>query len=293
MKRFQILFIIALILLLFVWADAMGFKTVAHSPNVSTLTQAQQPNTNTLLAQGGSWEFLRPRRGRSKNTSAGTRSPCDLVDNESELSPIPLTPLIPSWQSETPSSSIGNNLETLGITVSDHPTFWIYVPQPSSKSDGIQYDALFAYKDEIPMHIKLPNASRIIHFQSPTTLPLNEPKQWFFSILCHERQESRNPTVMGWIERQERQSESDFMTIEQASSLSSDQLWNLIDDYFSRGIWHEGLTLLAKYRCKNPQDSRFNEDWDRLFQDASRFAETGIERIDHSVLFSKKPPFCE
>ena len=188
-----------------------------------------------------------------------------------------LMALVPSYQ-ETINL---NRQETIpvtkiwGLTTSEHPTFWFFVPYEQSTISSME----FVLKDESQQPSKTiyrkfltkPQNPGIISISADTnTLPLeisrkkqNKMYHWFFKVRvkCNRQQPAILHFVEGWIERTDLTSDlGDHF--EQLTSLEK------VAFYAEKGIWHDAITNLAELNLTNPNDDNVNflAEWKRLLQ---------------------------
>jgi hypothetical protein len=152
----------------------------------------------------------------------------------------------------------------LGLTFDEYPTFWFYVP---NLPVGIS-DAELMLQDEDNMDvfdqpITIPIEPGLFSFTTRSTgvpLALDKAYHWYFSIICDSRRPSRNLSVDAWIRRVPLS--RDFQR--QLDTAAEDR--KRVELYVNHGIWYEALTLIAKLRCKYPEDVLLINDWTTLLQ---------------------------
>jgi hypothetical protein len=160
-----------------------------------------------------------------------------------------------------------------GLTVAEHPTFFVYVPQTSAKK------ALFVLKDESEDYyyqktLPIPSKAGVVDFKLPADAPalkLGKNYQWSVVLICGEAIRPDSPAVVGQIRR-----------IELNSTLSS-QLKNLssLDRaalYGKNGIWYDTIATLAQLRRDSstqgiatiaptqPDDPTLAASWEELLK---------------------------
>ena len=98
-----------------------------------------------------------------------------------------------------------------GTTVSDHPTFWFYLPvgrsEQVTQAEFVLFDENQTLAIKQPLKMALPDAPGIVSVKLPETeQPLEVGKQyeWEFSIICGDEPDlSGNPWVWGQVKRVE------------------------------------------------------------------------------------------
>ncbi len=195
--------------------------------------------------------FKVPKRGAPRSTAGGASRGSCLLDSSRLPGAKMLTPLVPPTR--------------LGLTVADHPSFFVYVPQSSAQTAGflllsdddteVVYETTFA----------LPTQGGIVRFDLPADAPaLQVGKQyhWFVTTLCDATTGlSGSPTVEGWVERSTPDSSL-------TKTLQKTLPGNRPTVYAEAGIWHETLSTLADLQQTNPRNSKFLNDWRDLLQSA-------------------------
>jgi len=82
---------------------------------------------------------------------------------------------------------------------------------------------------------------------SASPLDLDQEYNWYFSILCSERNPSRNPGVSGWVRRIAAPSD----LVSQLRTLPAQQRYIA---YAEHEIWYEVVTELSQNRDRYPND---------------------------------------
>lgn len=220
------------------------------SPGFSTPNPGQFEPTTIDARINESWQiaqiFRPPNRGAPASTEgAGTRGGLCLALNERHK----LKPLIPN--------------SNLGLTVSEHPTFFGYLPKSTAKNGEFvlrDRNNRIIYRTSFP----LPNQPGIISISLPRTekpLEVGKMYQWSFVVVCDPEDRSGNAiSPAAWIERI------------QPSQTLANQLRNAPPEtlptlYATAGIWHDALASRVKLR---PFQSKadWETHWEQLLQSA-------------------------
>lgn len=249
MKNFcfnQLLFSLAVCLGL---AFSLRFITQLQAPAL-----AKQATSRETIDEVIRIDFEPPpdAPGEPKQSApGGTRGQCKQDNN----SPIPtLTLLIPA------SSQV--------VTISEHPTFFVYVP-PTSAQEGelvikekinpdeakVIYQKTFALTD-IPgiASFKLPdNANK---------LEIGKNYQWSFALVCNSEDRSGDLVKFATIERTEI-SPNLAKQLENAKPIERAAL------YAKNGIWPETLITLAELRRSQPEKPSLKIIWEELLKSES------------------------
>lgn len=143
-----------------------------------------------------------------------------------------------------------------GLTLAEHPTFFVYVPKTSAKT------AEFGLRDRTGhgvyrSTIALTNTPEIIKISLPSqSPPLEIGKQyiWSFAMICNPNDRIDDRFVTSTIQRTEldptRQSQ-----IQQAPPREQISL------YRQAGAWYDALTVLYELQRTQPNDSSIRRMW--------------------------------
>ncbi|RUS94208.1 hypothetical protein DSM106972_094050 [Dulcicalothrix desertica PCC 7102] len=237
-------------------APAQSIKLISSSLNQSKnrLAKLKFPNNGAPVGR---------RRGGAR------REVCPSLDNSLDNS---LTALVPGEDSEVESKSF------LALTVSEYPTFWIYLPKFTATVTTGQFSLQDENnKDIYRKSLTLPNKSGVIGFKLPQNaryaLKVNQKYQWYFKVSCNEAQKKpRNYYVYAWITRIE-------MTSNLDSQLKSTKPREYIT-YAENQIWESALTNLADLRLSNANLPQLREDWTGLLESVGlgEFSQAPIQR---------------
>lgn len=132
--------------------------------------------------------------------------------------------------------------EIVSVNVSASPKVFFYVPEITDRQtlefvlrnerDELVYEAFLSTKGEGIVGIEIPAE---LH----SNLLETEPNyHWYLSMICDDRQRSRDIVVEGWM----RQAKIDSAIQEQLNTASSIELAEL---YCDRGFWYDALSALA------------------------------------------------
>jgi Domain of Unknown Function (DUF928) len=178
---------------------------------------------------------------------AGSRRPCGDNSQEVKTAQKPLTAIVPISTSTKPPV-------VWGLTTSERPTFWFYVPYsaPATYAEFVLEDAT---ENQTKYKIPLKNTPGVVNFKLPdTSTPLVVDKQyrWYFNIYCKE-----NNGILGYVEGNvQRKSLSPTIKTQLEKATPRQK----VAIYASNGIWHEAITTLAQQR------STLKADWTSLLQ---------------------------
>ncbi|MGA7936025.1 MAG: DUF928 domain-containing protein, partial [Kovacikia sp.] len=197
-----------------------------------------------------------PSRGIASGRSRGgaSRSTCPAANSQ-------LTPLA-TFTPQTLASRQKGEIDYWGLTVSQHPTLWFYIPY----ENGADYPASFVLQDDAENNIyqgkvSLPAKPGIVSvsLSAAPALEVGKSYRWFFKIYCTRSASDTPVYVQGSIQRVRLSS-----TLEQQMETASPQ--QQINLYAQNGIWFDALNTLANLRLANPQDQGLGADWSTLLQ---------------------------
>ncbi len=178
---------------------------------------------------------------------AGSRRPCGDNNQEVKTTQKPLTAIVPI-------STSAKSPVVWGLTTSEHPTFWFYVPYSASATYA-EFVLEDATENQTKYKIPIKNTPGVVNFKLPdTSTPLVVDKQyrWYFNIYCKENNE-----ILGYVEGNvQRKSLSPTLKTQLEKATPRQK----VAIYASNGIWHEAITTLAQQR------STSKADWASLLQ---------------------------
>ncbi|MEA5573478.1 DUF928 domain-containing protein [Calothrix sp. UHCC 0171] len=202
-------------------------------------TPKQKPNPSPSKTQR-----RKPFRFKLSNDGApGNRMGAATRGCSSDNKKPPLTGLIPE--------------KNQGLTVSDRPTFWFYVPYIANSTTPVEFKLTdFDEKEIYKQDLQLTNTPGIISITLPKNAPaleLDQTYEWSLGINC----DTRIDQVNGRIKRVKASAE---VTKQLQANTGRDRL--LV--YAENSFWYETLTLLIELRRQNPQDEGLKADWEDL-----------------------------
>ncbi|MBD2772425.1 DUF928 domain-containing protein [Iningainema tapete] len=229
---------------------------LATSFSLLTDLQAKTPNQTTSTPKKFKVTFdPPPNQPAPKVTIGGGRRDNDRCPEDRKNLNQPLvnkttdqllTPLLPPAR--------------LGLTVSPHPTFMVYVPQSSTSSvvftlENQQGEGIYQKK------LDFKGTPGIISFSLPTTEPpleIGKDYKWVVSMVC-ELPGPKDPFAEGVVRRIQPNSLL-------ASQLNKAQSLDGVVLYAKSGIWQEAAAALAALRRSQPQNAELTAAWKDLLQ---------------------------
>ena len=155
-------------------------------------------------------------------------------------------------------------------TVSDKPTVFLYVSQDIvhplevifySRQSGTIFTSRLEKLPQGFVAVKIPEDS--------PGLKIGEVAKFTATVVCHEKQRSRNLWVQGWIER------TSIPQINQDSSILDCNV-----DYAEAGIWYDALYCAYSQLNNKENVSVFGEDDFNSLLEQINFAELKIENSE-------------
>lgn len=221
-------------------------------PVVSQAEQARQQQTSATPIQ---LDFMPPNRGSVSGN--GTKNRTVTASRSSGV----LQAILPWNKTE------GSHQQPIyqGYTHTGHPAFWlsfdtdvesnlpvdIYFDLIDSETSG----EVYAYRSQTS---RVPGRG-VFRFQLPPNAPALEPSstyQWRFLAI-------RDGQILGEssgaIERLD-------LAPDLATAISDADLEKRLELHAELGVWHELIDDLARLRCENPSDPRFENAWLNLLR---------------------------
>lgn len=146
--------------------------------------------------------------------------------------------------------------DNYGLTFSERPTFWVYIPKTSAKQivlsikeEGIKHHA--------QIFLPITGVSGIIGLtpsEDSKSLEIGKNYQWAVVMVCGDQPSPNDPVITAWVKRvaQSQQIDSSLNLLEQAIR------------YGKKGMWYDALTALAQARQLQPEDSKLIRSWAEL-----------------------------
>jgi hypothetical protein len=247
-------------------ATVVPVQSALSTGSTTTPEQATQPSFfMPQVAQLGKqqasrrvdYTFTKPKRLKDRGAPApgkriggGSRGGCPRANQFLTA----LVPVIPN----TPNDSV------LGLTFTNRPTFWFYLPYSFSSTRPV----VFALKDDrenIIYQTELSGSGTrpsVVGFKLPDNmqpLEVNKRYKWHLTIYCDREELSDFRSVEGWVERVA----LDRSFQQELAAATPQQKLGL---YAREGIWYEAVTTLAEQRRQKPNDDSLKQEWDKLMQ---------------------------
>jgi hypothetical protein len=213
-------------------------------------TQNIKPKVNNKKFQ----TFQLPRFPKNGTPSGRRRGGAGRNGCPTQLSNI--VALVPGLTKETTDKS------TFETTVSEYPTFWVYVPELPNNARFAEF-ALQDIDNKKNIYRKdfvLSGQSGIISFNLPPKpeylLKKGTKYRWIFTVYCNENQSISEDyvSVDSYIER-----------VAMQANIKPDNYLAYAKD----NIWYDSLAKLAELRREFPKNEMFIQDWLELLEAAN------------------------
>ena len=241
-------------LTLFAFFLSLGLIIV---PSFFTKVSAQSESVNqskTLAGTSiGRVTFEPPGSGQPDDTAGGA-SRGDECPQAVIATGGCVTPLVP--------------IATSKLTVAEHPTFLVYVPQTSAKEiffGLVDENNNFHYQAKIPIS----SQEGILSFKLPDDAPpleIDKNYRWTFIIIGEQGLRPGSPGVQGEIRRVRPPSEL-------ISQIQNKPLLERAALYAKNGIWFDTVASLAEAKRLEPSEATLASTWQELLNSA------GLEAI--------------
>jgi Domain of Unknown Function (DUF928) len=199
--------------------------------------------------------FIPPQRNAPRETRGGASRGEVCASNVAASSAQSLKLLVPTQSS-------------YGLTSSDRPTFFAYVPATSARK------LFFSLKNESGVvhyqtNIPITGNGEVVSFTLPETtsaLEMGREYEWGIALLCSGKLRPDSPFASGWVQKV-------ALPASLTSQLSTASPLDRAALLGTSGIWYDALATLAQLRQEQPADSGLALNWQELLKSA------GLEAI--------------
>ncbi|AFZ26621.1 protein of unknown function (DUF928) [Cylindrospermum stagnale PCC 7417] len=207
-------------------------------PLFSQAAQVQAQSVPTTKTWQISQAFKPPQREAPPASAGGASRGTSCVKGNKAF-----TPLIPA--------------NKLGLTFSERPTFFWYVPPSPVKTAQLLVLDDSGKNVFYETSLTLPDKTGIISYTLPDNTPaleVGKTYRWYLTLVCDDQDSSSNPRVDGWVKRTQPE-----LTLSEA--LLKSNLQQLPTLYADAGIWHEALTSLVQLRRTGTNKLKTTLNW--------------------------------
>ncbi|MDJ0706814.1 MAG: DUF928 domain-containing protein [Leptolyngbyaceae cyanobacterium MO_188.B28] len=155
----------------------------------------------------------------------------------------------------------------LDLTVSEHPSFWVYAPYTQTEIAAAQFSLQEGDAEIYRTDIQLLTTAGIVELALPTTIPpleVDKDYRWYFDITCPQSDpadEASLTTITGMVRRV-----APSAALESELAIAQSPL-EKIHAYAENQIWYETLTELAHLRLSDPDNLELETLWKDLLSD--------------------------
>jgi hypothetical protein len=242
-------------------------KVTAQTQQPATTKQPVQPTKGGTSSQQRTSRpvFVWSKTPSRLSTVSGRRAGMGSRDNCPAV-PTALTALVPLREEQRVSKQTDKSISGIveGLTTSERPTFWFYVPYTQDLTASAEFILQDSAGNDIYRNaIALPPKPGVISVSLPSNASLQVGKtyRWYLKVRCNQQQTASVPIYV----------EGDIQRVNLDSRVMQ-QLEAAVDPrqkvaiYAEEGIWFDSLTMLAQLRQKNPNDASVAWDWQSLLQ---------------------------
>ena len=225
----------------FLHFTAIAIAASAIALTLSSLLLPMQA-VPALILLSQNVNFKPPDVTAPDNRQGGTHRGCQLREG------LSITPLIPETN--------------IGLTLTESPTFFVYVSQPAAQVEFIllnEDESEVVY--ETTLKIDKAGIVGVSLSEKGKTKNIEVGKRyvWSFALACDPLERSGDYIVKGWMQRIKPQATLD-------SDLANPDPRAKLIAYAENGIWYETLATLAQMRRFAPDDARLKAEWTQLLQ---------------------------
>lgn len=264
-------FILALIDILIIESSSQAINQDKYiNPTFIEINNRSSLSNNRLIAL--KFNFKLPNSGAPRGRrSAGTRdSSCPTMDVGNGV-----TALVPEPEPES----------AFGLTSSDRPTFWFYLPfapkpQATEEVEFVLVDTE-TEEDIYQTTLTLQGTPGIIGIPLPadrSALAVGRQYRWTLSYICQPENRREDIAIDGVVERVV----LDPTVSNQLQTAKSDR--DRLSIYAANGLWYDALTTLARLYQSQPQDKNLKADWFDLLKSV------GLENLTQKPIVAIEEP---
>lgn len=157
--------------------------------------------------------------------------------------------------------------ESLSLTVSDHPTIWVYLPYGSEEAPFGEFSLQDDENDLYRIRFPLPAAPGIVSLTvPPNVLPLQVGKtyRWYVDVNCPSATAPTGSTPASLTGIVRRVAPAPTLLSELQAAKTPLQK---AAAYARHGIWHETITILGNLRQREPRNPNLESIWLGLLSD--------------------------
>ena len=232
-----------------------GSSALFHSSAWATSIKASGSESSHISSKSARVTFVPPQRSAPRETRGGASRGEVCASNSMPHSLQSLKLLVPTQSS-------------YGLTSSDRPTFFAYVPATSARK------LFFSLKDETgevhyQTNISITGKGEVVSFTLPETtsaLEMGREYEWGIALLCSGKLRPDSPFASGWVQKV-------ALPASLRNQLTTVAPLDRAALYGKSGIWYDALATLARLRQEQPTNSTLESNWKEFLSSA------GLEAI--------------
>jgi hypothetical protein len=215
-------------------------KIIAQTKQPATTKQPAQPARTSLQKRRTSGPvFVWPKTPKRLSPISGRRAGMGSRDNCPVVATA-LTALVPLREEQGESKQTNTSSAGIveGLTTSERPTFWFYMPYTQNSKASAEFSLQDSTGNDVYKGaVSLPTNSGVISISLPsnTSLQVGKIYRWYLKVRCDRQRTASVP--------QEK-----------------------VAIYAEEGIWFDSLNMLAQLYLSNPKDASVAADWQSLLR---------------------------
>jgi hypothetical protein len=241
-------------------------KIIAQTKQPATTKQPAQPARTSLQKRRTSGPvFVWPKTPKRLSPISGRRAGMGSRDNCPVVATA-LTALVPLREEQGESKQTNTSSAGIveGLTTSERPTFWFYMPYTQNSKASAEFSLQDSTGNDVYKGaVSLPTNSGVISISLPsnTSLQVGKIYRWYLKVRC-DRQ--RTASVPIYVEGDIQRVNLDTRIMQELQAATDPQ--EKVAIYAEEGIWFDSLNMLAQLYLSNPKDASVAADWQSLLR---------------------------
>ncbi|MEA5417785.1 DUF928 domain-containing protein [Spirulina sp. CCNP1310] len=162
------------------------------------------------------------------------------------------------WRGPRPLLAL-NPPHNLGVSAAENPTLYFVLPS-LRQSQEVEFLLLDEQQNSIYEYIGRvePDQSMLAVEVPGEHLTPNQPRQWYFAVICDRENPAQDLVVDGWLQRVDQE-----IPLPSTSRTLATELQRL-KTYQDQGLWTDAIALGVQLRQAYPQDPAVQTEWEAL-----------------------------
>jgi Domain of Unknown Function (DUF928) len=138
-----------------------------------------------------------------------------------------------------------------GLTLAEHPSFWVYVPETLAKKAVLSLRENGS-KPHSQTFFDIPETPGVMSLSLPRSAPaleVGKTYQWAVTLICGAKPSPNDPVIVSWVSRIASAPSTQPTALERAAV------------YGRQGIWFDALTALGQARRSQPNQPELQTTW--------------------------------